>query len=66
MLKKILVRLSIFLSIFFVYQLFWIFSLNYNKGKLKKISTDGSVFRSNMFYCKNVYFEEKQFKTLTI
>ncbi len=62
MLKKILVRLSIFLSIFFVYQLFWIFSLNYNEGKLKTISANGSVFRSNMFYCKKVIFEEKQFR----
>ena len=60
MFKKIAIRLSILLSLFFIYQLFYLFSLNYNEGKLKKISADGNYFRSNMFYCKKIIFEEKQ------
>lgn len=60
MLRKVFVRLSVIILLFFIYQLFWLFSLNYNEGKLNKISADGNVFRSNMFYCKKVIFEEKQ------
>ena len=61
MLKKIAIRLSILLSIFFIYQLFWLFSLNFNEGKLKKTSADGNYFRLNMFYCKQAVFEQKKF-----
>lgn len=64
MFKKIAIRLSIILALFFIYQLFWLFSLNYNEMKFHKISADGNYFRSNMFYCKKVIFEEKQFRNV--